>query len=136
LVVDRVLESRLPIRGRSSFRLVFKPRGVKARVVAEVDVNATAQNAVIGERGPASAGDGITFVVALPREFNGWSALARRLSIVHARFDGDERESPGLVRADLDEGGAYEVEIAIPEFHLDDAPLPRDTRLVANSSRR
>src|SRR5260221_10733853 len=94
-----------------------------------MEVDAAAQRAVAPQHGPSTAGHRVALVVALPRELNTRTAVARRVAAIDLTFDGDESEAACALLVELDEGGADQVQvIPIPELHLHDSPPTRDVR--------
>src|ERR671927_654763 len=89
-------------------------------VVAVVEADLAREEPVLVELGVAGAGDGIHLVGALPGEAD----AARAVAAVEAALDRaeDELAAPPGVEADV--GGLDQVEeVAVPQRHLDDAPL-------------
>jgi hypothetical protein len=105
---------------------------VEAGVVAQVEVEVTAQRAVGFQRRPAATAGRIALVEALPRELDSRASFARSLSPVHSGLDGDEAEAAQGVRLELDESGGDEVNgVPVPEVHVHDPPPPYDAHACA-----
>ena len=84
----------------------------------------------IGLEDPATSSAGtIAFVVAIHvNSTAGWSSMmvSRQSNPV---FDGNESETAGVVGAEFDKRGCYQIEgLAIPEIHLLDPPFAPEAR--------
>src|SRR3954464_15554257 len=89
-------------------------------VVAVVEADLAREEPVLVELGVTGTGGGIHLVGALPGEADAGRAVAA----VEAALDRAEDELATTLRIEADVGGLDQVEeVAVPQRHLDDAPL-------------
>src|SRR3954453_21417653 len=89
-------------------------------IVAVVEADLAREEPVLVELGIAGAGGGIHLVGALPGEAD----AVRAVAAVEAAVDRAEDELATTLRVEADVGGLDQVEeVAVPQRHLDDAPL-------------
>src|SRR5215211_729782 len=77
----------------------------EAGVVTKVEVEMSTQRPVLLQRRPATAAGGIALVVAFPGELHARAPVALAAVAIHPPLDGDESETAGPVRAELNIAG-------------------------------
>jgi hypothetical protein len=83
--------------------------GPETRVITHVKEDPAHEGAVLGQLGPTPPAGLIALVFAVPREVRPGRSCGRRAQI-HVALDCDEAELSGVVTAELDEGGAEQVD--------------------------
>ena len=115
--------------GTGAGRLGLGGDRVEARVVAEVEEDPPIERAVLGEGRPATTGDLVALVAALPGELDAGPPVTGRLAAVHPPVDDDEPEPPGPVAIELDERGCHQVDgVGVPQLHRYDPPPAGEVR--------
>ena len=92
--VRRVYEEPEPGDGTRVLVDRIWPRGLtkaKARVVAEMEIDAAAQRTVLQHR-PAAAARRVAVIVSLPGELHARAPVPGCLTAIHPSLDGDEAE--------------------------------------------